>query len=67
MIQAFRRAFRMRSPLEIATAELVEAQRSLLESETAREYAESLTDYHRKRIARLRVRIKDLSAEGEQA
>ena len=45
--------FRKPTPLEAATRELIQAQHSKLEAETAVEYATAITDYNDKRIARL--------------
>ena len=49
-----KQAFRQLAPLEMATKELVEAQRSLLESESAVEYAQSVVTYNKARITRLK-------------
>jgi len=51
--------FLPRSALELATIELLDAERSLLESESASEYAEAMTLYHTQRIARLRAYISE--------
>jgi len=51
--------FLPRSALELATIELLDAERSLLESESTSEYAEAMTFYHRQRIARLRAYINE--------
>ena len=48
-------ALRKLTPIEMATIELVEAQRSQLEAESAVEYAQSVVTYNRARIARLRA------------
>lgn len=55
--------FRPPSPLELATRELLEAQRGFLSSESACEYAESLSLYHSARIERLRTYINELTKE----
>ena len=49
-----KQVFRQLAPLEMATKELIEAQRSLLESESAVEYAQSVVTYNKARIARLK-------------
>lgn len=51
------------TPLEMAAKELVEAQRSKLEAESAREYAYHMVSYHDDRIARLHERLIDLRGE----
>ena len=48
-------AMRKLTPIEMATIELVEAQRSQFEAESAVEYAQSVVTYNRARIARLRA------------
>ena len=42
------------TPLELAVAELVQAERALLESVSAAEYASALCTYNEMRIARLK-------------
>lgn len=51
------------TPLEMAARELIEAQRSKLEAESAREYAFHMVSYHDDRIARLCERIVELRGE----
>jgi len=51
------------TPLELATKELTEARRGFLASESACEYAESLSLYHHARIERLRAYINELTQE----
>jgi len=53
------------SKREMAAKELVEAQRSKLEAESALDYAYSMVDYNNQRIERLRTRLNEL--QGEQA
>jgi hypothetical protein len=53
------------TPLEMAAKELVEAQRSKLEAESARDYSEYMVAYNDARITRLRERLIEL--QGEQA
>jgi hypothetical protein len=58
----FKEAFRMLTPLEMATNELAEAQRSELEAQSAAEYAQSIVTYNRQRIARLKAYISKETA-----
>ena len=51
------------TPIEMATIELAEAQRSQLEAESAVEYAQSVVTYNRARISRLRAYIARESTE----
>lgn len=53
IIQQLRRTFRKMTTLEMATAELGEAQLSKLEAESARDYATSIVAYNTMRIKRL--------------
>ena len=57
LINPIRAAFRALTPLEMAAIELMEAQRSELEAQSAAEYAQSIVTYNRQRIARLRAYI----------
>lgn len=50
----FKNPLRTPSPRELATVELVEAEREKLKAETAREYATALVGYHAARIQRLK-------------
>jgi hypothetical protein len=45
--------FQPKTPIEMAQAELAEAQRSRLQALSAAEYAEAMALYHAKRIDRL--------------
>jgi hypothetical protein len=47
----------MLTPLEMATKELVEAQRSELEAQSAVEFSNSIVTYNRQRVSRLRAYI----------
>jgi len=47
------------TPLELATMELVQAERAKLEAETGREYADALVKYNTARITRLRKYINE--------
>lgn len=55
--------FRTPSALEIAARELSNAERALLEAQSAKEYADAMCTYHGDRIDRLRRYIRDA---GEQ-
>ena len=59
MFEYLKSLFRKRTPLELATGELVQAERSKLEAETGREYADALVKYNTSRIARLRKYINE--------
>ena len=60
MIAALRRAFRRITPAEVAARELAEAELSMLQAQTAREYAESVMSYNQARITRLRKYLATL-------
>ena len=60
MIDACRRAFRRITPAEVAARELAEAELSMLQAQTAREYAESVMSYNQARITRLRKYLATL-------
>lgn len=51
------------SPLELATKELVRAERDKLEAESATEYAAALVSYNAARIARLTAYVHGLTKE----
>jgi hypothetical protein len=55
--------FRPLASLELAAQELIEAQRSLLASESAGEYADAMSLYHRARIERLSALISNSTKE----
>jgi hypothetical protein len=59
--------FRKPSPVMLASAELEDAQRSLLASQSAAEYAKRMSEYHMDRIKRLTAFLKAAHTEGEQA
>jgi len=63
VIDAFRRAFRRITPAEVAARELAEAELSMLQAQTAREYAESVISYNDARIKRLRKFLATLEAK----
>ena len=58
-----KRIFRKLTPLEMATIELVAAERAKLEAETGKEFAEAISGYNIARIARLKKYINTLSKE----
>ena len=57
MFEYLKNLFAKPTPLELATEELVQAERAKLEAETGREYADSLVKYNTARITRLRAYI----------
>ena len=63
MIAAFRRALRRITPAEVAARELGLAELSMLEAQTAHEYAAALIGYHDARIKRLRKFLATLEAK----
>jgi hypothetical protein len=63
MITTIKRLLATPTPLEMAANELVEAQRSKLEAESALDYAFSMVDYNNQRIERLRVRLDEMKGE----
>jgi len=65
-MQAFKditNLFRTPTALEIAARELAQAERALLEAETAREYATAMVEYNQERIHRLRRYLKEARDE----
>jgi hypothetical protein len=63
MFEYLKRLFAKPTPLELATEELVQAERAKLEAETGREYADALVSYNNARITRLRKYIANLTKE----
>jgi len=63
MIAMAKRLLATPTPLELATRELVQAQRAKLEAETALDYAANMVQYNDDRINRLRVRLNELQGE----
>ena len=55
--------WKLPTPLEIATEELVTAERAKLEAETGQEYAAALVAYNTARIARLKKYINQATKE----
>lgn len=58
MYQDIKRMFRRLSVAELAVAELVDAQRSLLEALTGLDYANSMVAYNQARVKRLVAYLK---------
>jgi hypothetical protein len=54
---------RAKTPLEVAEKELIEAQHSKMQGESAVEYAQSIVAYNEKRIFRLNNLIAELNGE----
>ena len=63
MIAMVKRLLAMPTPLEMAVRELVQAQRSKLEAETALDYAANMVQYNDDRISRLKARLTELQGE----
>lgn len=57
--ETFSGIFRTPTALEMASKELAQAERSLLEAQTAREYADAMATYHAERIDRLQRYIRE--------
>lgn len=58
MHMPFNSLWRTPSPRELIARELDEAQRSLLEAQTGRDYANAMVSYHETRIERLRMQLE---------
>lgn len=65
MYQFFRKIFKQITVLESVSAELAEAELSLLEAETAAEYADSIIVYRTAQITRLRGYLKKLKVQND--
>jgi hypothetical protein len=63
MIATIKKLLSTPTPLELAVRELVQAQRSKLEAESACEYAANMVDYNDARISRLKRRVIELQGE----
>lgn len=59
LLKYLQNLFAKPTPLELATMELVQAERAKLEAETGREYADALVKYNTARITRLRKYINE--------
>lgn len=57
--EIYRTIIRLPSTLEIAAAELEEAERGVLDARSTMEYAEALVGYNQKRVYRLRKYIAE--------
>ena len=63
MITMVKRLLTIPSPLEMVARELVQAQRSKLEAESACEYAANMVCYNDARIKRLTRRLDELKEQ----
>ena len=63
MITFLRQYFRASSAIERARTELEEARRGILSAQTARDYAQAITEYERTRIRRLEEFLAKESAQ----
>lgn len=63
MIEMTKRLLATPTPLEMVAKELVQAQRSKLEAESALDYAANMVQYNDDRIVRLKVRLTELQGE----
>ena len=63
MITSIREYFRAPSAIERAKTELEEARRGMLSAQTARDYAQAITEYERMRIRRLEEFLAKESAQ----
>lgn len=63
MITFLRRYFRTPSAIERAKTELEEARKGMLSAQTARDYAQAITEYERTRIRRLEEFLAKESAQ----
>lgn len=61
-----KRVFRKLTPLEMASTELMEAELSKLEAQTAVEYSQAIVTYRTNQIKRLRLIVKELSEESSE-
>lgn len=61
MLEHIKDYFRLPSPKELALKELNEANRRLLETLSAKEYAQRMAEYHSDRIKRLTAYLRDES------
>lgn len=52
---------RARTPLELASRELDEAKRELLEAQTGQDYAKRMVEYHSDRVKRLTAYVANES------
>jgi predicted Zn-dependent protease len=67
MWDQIKRVFRRLTPLEMATAELIEAELNKLEAQTAVEYSQAIVSYRTNQIKRLRSIVNDLTEAQPEA
>lgn len=60
--ETYRKLTRQITPVEMAVAELSEAELRLLEAESAVEYAQSVVVYNQARIRRLKKMLNEMSS-----
>lgn len=65
MFEYLKKMFGRLSLLELASAELAEAERKKMEAHSAEEFAAALIAYEATRITRLRAQINELSKQNE--
>lgn len=65
MINALKNMFRRRTPLELASKEMVDAELSKLEAQSAQEYAAAIAAYNAARVKRLREYIQQHTEEAK--
>jgi hypothetical protein len=66
LLNEFKRLFGRLSLLEIASAELAEAERSKMAAHSVQEHATAIISYEAARIKRLKAQINELSKAKEQ-
>jgi hypothetical protein len=66
LLNEFKRLFGRLSLLEIASAELAEAERSKMAAHSVQEHATAIISYEAARIKRLKAQINELSKEEQK-
>ena len=66
IIDFLKAKFAVPSAKALALRELEDAQRRLLEAQSATEYAKNMATYHEQRIKRLTVYLKDVLSKEEE-
>lgn len=66
MIEYLKSLYRAPSPVMMARKELEDAQRNLLQAQSATEYARRMAEYHQDRIKRLTAYLRDAHPEGDR-
>jgi hypothetical protein len=66
LLNEFKRLFGRLSLLQIASAELAEAERSKMAAHSVQEHATAIISYEAARIKRLKAQINELSKAKEQ-